>query len=72
MDDKAKILHFRGRDLDPALKEELAEYMISRAKYPIETEGLPVTAVSPPNEGEARKAGPRTAPARSAKTFLGR
>jgi hypothetical protein len=42
----------RGRDLDPALKEEVAEYMISWVKYLREEERLPVKYVSLHNEGE--------------------
>ena len=42
----------RGRDLDPAEKYEVAEYMISWAKYLREVEGLPVKYISLHNEGE--------------------
>jgi hypothetical protein len=42
----------RGRDLDPAMKEEVAEYMISWVKYLREVEKLPVKYVSLHNEGE--------------------
>ncbi|MCW5963148.1 MAG: hypothetical protein KIT83_03840 [Bryobacterales bacterium] len=42
----------RGRDVDPAMKEEVAEYMISWAKYLREKEGLPVKWISLHNEGE--------------------
>ena len=42
----------RGRDLDPAIKEEVAEYMISWVNYLREVEKLPVKFVSLHNEGE--------------------
>jgi O-glycosyl hydrolase len=42
----------RGRDLDPAEKYEMAEYMIAWVLYLRETESLPVTYVSLHNEGE--------------------
>jgi hypothetical protein len=42
----------RGRDLDPAMKEEVAEYMISWVKWLREHEKLPVNYVSLHNEGE--------------------
>lgn len=42
----------RGRDLDPAMKQEVAEYIISWAKYAREVEGLPVKYLSLHNEGE--------------------
>lgn len=42
----------RGRDMDQAMKKEVAEYLASWAKYLRETEGLPVTFVSMHNEGE--------------------
>ncbi len=42
----------RGRDLDPAEKYEVAEYMIAWAKYLRETEGLPVKYITLHNEGE--------------------
>ena len=41
-----------GRDLNPAMKEELAEYMISWAKYLRETEQFPVQYISLHNEEE--------------------
>lgn len=42
----------RGRDLDPAMKQEVAEYMISWVKYLREQEHLPVKWISLHNEGE--------------------
>src|SRR5690606_23032843 len=42
----------RGRDLDPAMKYELGEYMISWVKYLREVEKLPVNWLSLHNEGE--------------------
>lgn len=42
----------RGRDLDPAMKYEVAEYMISWVKYLREAEKLPVKYISFHNEGE--------------------
>ena len=42
----------RGRDLDPAYKKEVAEYMISWVKYLREQEKLPVKFLSLHNEGE--------------------
>ena len=42
----------RGRDLDPAMKEEVAEYMIAWVKYLREEEKLPVGYVSLHNEGD--------------------
>lgn len=42
----------RGRDLDPAEKYELAEYMVSWVKYLKEEEKLPVKYISLHNEGE--------------------
>ncbi len=42
----------RGRDLDPAMKEEVAEYMIAWVKYLRESAGLPVNHISLHNEGE--------------------
>ncbi|MFY0651785.1 MAG: hypothetical protein JXQ96_07110 [Cyclobacteriaceae bacterium] len=41
----------RGRDLDPAEKENVAMYMIHWAKYLIENEGFPVKYISLHNEG---------------------
>lgn len=43
---------FRGRDLDPAMKLELAEYIVSWAKYLKESEGFNVKYISMHNEGE--------------------
>lgn len=42
----------RGRDLDPAHKEDLAEYLVSWVKYLREKENFPVNYVSLHNEGE--------------------
>ncbi len=42
----------RGRDLDPAMKHEVAKYIVSWAKYLREVEGFPVTYVGVHNEGE--------------------
>lgn len=42
----------RGRDLNPARKEEVAEYLISWAKYLRSREGLSVKWLSLHNEGE--------------------
>lgn len=42
----------RGRDLDPAFKDELALYMIDWVKFLKEKEGLPVKYLSLHNEGE--------------------
>ena len=42
----------RGRDLDPAEKEEVARYMISWVKYLRDVEKFPVKYVSLHNEGE--------------------
>ena len=47
---KQKVL--RGRDLDPEMRLELAEYLAAWAKYLREVEGLPVSYVSMHNEGE--------------------
>ena len=47
---KQKI--FRGRDLDPAYKEELAEYMIAWTKFLKEDQKLPVKYLSLHNEGD--------------------
>lgn len=44
----------RGRDLDPAMKYEAAEYLCSWAKFLREKEGLPLKFISLHNEGEAR------------------
>ena len=43
----------RGRDLDPAMKYEVAEYMISWVKYLRDVEKLPVKYISLHNEGES-------------------
>lgn len=42
----------RGRDMDPAMKEEVAEYLVAWVKYLREKESLPVRYVSVHNEGE--------------------
>ncbi len=42
----------RGRDLDPAMKEEVAEYIISWVKWLRQEHGLPVNYISLHNEGE--------------------
>lgn len=42
----------RGRDIDPALKHEVAKYLVSWAKYLREVEDFPVTYVCLHNEGE--------------------
>ncbi|MCU0519904.1 MAG: hypothetical protein MUF84_04330 [Anaerolineae bacterium] len=42
----------RGRDIDPALKHEVAKYLVSWAKYLREVEGFPVAYVCLHNEGE--------------------
>lgn len=42
----------RGRDLDPAEKEEVAQYMISWVKYLRDVEEFPVKYVSLHNEGD--------------------
>lgn len=42
----------RGRDLDPSMKEEVAEYMVAWVKYLREQEKLPVRYISVHNEGE--------------------
>lgn len=46
---KQKVM--RGRDLDPDMKYEVAEYIIAWAKYLREEENLPVEFVSLHNEG---------------------
>jgi O-glycosyl hydrolase len=43
---------WRGRDMDPERKVEVAKYIVSFAKYLREAEGLPVGYVSLHNEGE--------------------
>lgn len=45
--------YVNGRDLDPGMKEEFAEYMVSWVKYLREEEELPVVALSMHNEGDA-------------------
>lgn len=47
-----KQRYVRGRDLDPAMKKEVAEYLIAWAKFLREKEKFPVTAISLHNEGE--------------------
>lgn len=47
-----KQKYLLGRDLDPALKEEVGEYIIAWVKYLIDEEGFPVDYVSIHNEGE--------------------
>jgi O-glycosyl hydrolase len=47
---KQKVL--RGRDLDPARKNDLVEYLVSWVRFLREKEGLPVKYVSLHNEGE--------------------
>ncbi len=42
----------RGRDMDPAMKEEVAEYMVAWVKFLREVEKLPVRYLSVHNEGE--------------------
>lgn len=53
---KQKVL--RGRDLDPGMKREVAEYIAAWAKYLRNEEGLPVKYVSMHNEGEDKKRWP--------------
>lgn len=48
-----------GRDLDPDESMELAEYMVSWAKFLIENEGLDVRYISFHNEGDAYYRWPR-------------
>lgn len=48
-----------GRDADPAEKYEMAEYMVSWAKYLREVEGIPVAYISFHNEGDAYYRWPR-------------
>lgn len=48
-----------GRDADPAERYEIAEYMVSWAKYLIEIEGIPVKYISFHNEGDAYYRWPR-------------
>lgn len=45
----------RGRDMDPDMKEELANYMIDWAKYLKTEEHFPVKYISLHNEGEDRR-----------------
>ncbi len=42
----------RGRDLDPAMKDELCDYMIDWVRFLREEEGFPVKYISLHNEGE--------------------
>ncbi len=42
----------RGRDFDPAFKEEMADYLVDWVRYLREEENLPVKYVSLHNEGE--------------------
>ena len=42
----------RGRDLDPAERDEVAEYVVAWAKWLKEQEGIPVRWISLHNEGE--------------------
>lgn len=46
---------FRGRDLDPAMKEEFAEYLVEWARYLKHDKGFDVKYISPHNEGEPQK-----------------
>jgi len=48
-----------GRDLDPDEKYEMAEYMVSWAKYLVEEERIPVKYISFHNEGDAYYRWPR-------------
>ncbi len=48
----------RGRDLNPAMKYELGEYMISWVKFLKEDQGFPVKYLSLHNEGEAKNRWP--------------
>jgi hypothetical protein len=48
----------RGRDLDPAMKYELGEYLAAWLKYLREDQKFPVNYVSLHNEGEARRRWP--------------
>jgi len=43
---------FRGRDIDPAYYTEMAEYIVSWAKYLRDTEGFNVKYISMHNEGD--------------------
>ncbi len=45
----------RGRDLDPAMKEEVAEYIAAWALYLRDVEQLPVKYISMHNEGEHKR-----------------
>ncbi len=54
---KQKFL--RGRDFDPAMKEELATYMIDWVKFLRDEEGFPVKYYSLNNEGEDWERWPR-------------
>jgi hypothetical protein len=42
----------RGRDLNPAMKQEVSDYIIAWAKYLRETEQFPVRYIGFHNEGE--------------------
>lgn len=48
-----------GRDLDPDLKDEVAEYIASWAKFLREEENIPVNYISSHNEGDAYYRWPR-------------
>lgn len=48
-----------ARDVDPAEKYEVAEYMVSWAKYLVEKEDIPVKYISFHNEGDAYYRWPR-------------
>ncbi len=52
-------LFLLGRDIDPELKLEVAEYMVSWVKFLREKEGLPVRYLSFHNEGDAYYRWPR-------------
>lgn len=54
-----KQKYILGRDHDPAEKEEIAEYIVSWAKYLREKENIPVRYVSLHNEGDAYYRWPR-------------
>jgi len=43
----------RGRDLDPAMKDALATFLVGCVRYLREREGIPVEALSLHNEGES-------------------
>lgn len=48
-----KQKHLRGRDLNPEMKEEVANYMIDWAKFLKEEEEFPIKYISLHNEGES-------------------